>query len=114
VANVVDAFVEARAVGRAKHGRDVPQILLVHVNELNALYLPALLVALREAGAAPAPLATVMADPIYAAADAWAGKGSRMWFSRTAPVTRPDGAPWGSDRETRLQRELEGRFGPRP
>ena len=112
VDNVADAVAEARAISREKLGREAPQILLLHMNALTAGRLPDLLARLMEDGLLAAPLAEVMADPLYAEADAWAGRGSRMWLARTAPVERPDGRPWYGDREGALSEELAADYGP--
>jgi len=107
VDNVADALVEARAISREKLGREVPQILLLHVNDSTAQALPAILDGLERAGVQVVSVAEAMTDPLYAEPDAWAGRGSRWWLARTAPTQRPDGSPWYADRESALRAALD-------
>jgi len=106
-AHVAEAVAEARQIARDKWNREVPQILLLHINEITAEQLPQILANLERDGVAVIPLAEAMADPVYAEPDAWAGSGSRMWFARTAPVERGDGTPWYVDSFEGLEQDVE-------
>lgn len=108
--NVVDAIAEARAISREKLGREAAQILLLHMNQVTAAALPQILDDLAQHGLRSAPIAEVLADPLYAEPDAWAGPGGRWWLAHTAPTERPDGSAWYSDREERVGQTLEARF----
>lgn len=103
VDNVIDATREARQISRDKLGREVAQILLLHVNDVTASHLSEVLAALEREGARFVSLDEAMSDPLYAAPDAWAGRGSRWWLARTAPTERPDGSPWYTSREATLR-----------
>ena len=73
-------------------GREIPQILLIHCNELNALTLRETIARLRKRGYTFISLGEAMADPAYARPDTFDGPGG-SWLSRTAtamgrPLTR--------------------------
>ena len=68
-------------------GREIPQILLVHCNELNALTLRETITRLRKRGYTFVTLDEAMADPAYQRPDTFAGPGG-SWLSRTAAATR--------------------------
>ena len=87
VDHLLQALEHASATARAKVGRDVDHVLLLHANALNAHHLGRALDALRDAGAVFVPLATALADPVYARPDAYVGPGGISWLYRIAPVT---------------------------
>ncbi|MBP7866081.1 MAG: polysaccharide deacetylase family protein [Acidobacteria bacterium] len=64
--------------------REVPQVLLVHANALNAHCIDRLLAGLRERGYDFVPLADALADPAYASADTFTGRGGISWLHRWA------------------------------
>lgn len=64
--------------------REVPQVLLVHANALNAHCIDRLLAGLREQGYDFVPLADALADPAYASADTFTGRGGISWLHRWA------------------------------
>jgi peptidoglycan/xylan/chitin deacetylase (PgdA/CDA1 family) len=81
-------------------GREIPQILLIHCNELNALTLRDTVARLRQRGYTFIPLAEAMADAAYARPDTFTGPGG-SWLSRTATAmgrrlttTRPPIPAW--------------------
>ncbi|NIP77796.1 MAG: polysaccharide deacetylase family protein [Gemmatimonadetes bacterium] len=78
----VAAFFEARS--RAVLGREIPQVLLLHANELNADHLPALAGMLRARGYRFVPLAEALRDPAYAREDAYVGPRGLSWIHRWA------------------------------
>jgi peptidoglycan/xylan/chitin deacetylase (PgdA/CDA1 family) len=71
--------------------RQIPQILLVHDNDLNAECLDALLTKLEKRGYAFVPLDQAMSDPVYATPDRWVGTGV-LWMERwkLAMGVKPD------------------------
>ncbi len=64
-------------------GHEIPQILLIHCNELNALTLGDTIARLRKRGYTFIPLGEAMADAAYARPDTFVGPGG-SWLSRTA------------------------------
>jgi peptidoglycan/xylan/chitin deacetylase (PgdA/CDA1 family) len=69
---------------RRLFGREIPQVLLLHANSLNAAALPALLARIRRRGYAFENLDDVMADPAYAHADGYRGGAGISWMHRWA------------------------------
>ena len=67
------------------YGYEVPQILLIHCNELNAVTLRDTIARLRSRGYAFTTLDEAMKDPAYERPDAFAGPGG-SWLSRTATI----------------------------
>ena len=66
-------------------GYELPQILLIHCNELNSLTLRDTIARLRKRGYAFITLEEAMTDAAYQRADTFAGPGG-SWLSRTATV----------------------------
>ena len=64
-------------------GYEVPQILLIHCNELNAVTLRDTIARLRQRGYSFITLDEAMKDPAYERPDTFAGPGG-SWLSRTA------------------------------
>jgi peptidoglycan/xylan/chitin deacetylase (PgdA/CDA1 family) len=69
-------------LARNEFGRDIPQVLLAHVNRLNADVLPDLLARLRARGYGFVPLRQALADPAYATPDRYVGKNGPSWLHR--------------------------------
>ena len=63
-------------------GRDIPQILLAHVNRLNADAMPELLRRLRRRGYIFVTLDSVMDDEAYATPDRFVGRYGPSWLHR--------------------------------
>jgi peptidoglycan/xylan/chitin deacetylase (PgdA/CDA1 family) len=76
----VIAFFEARSVEVV--GREFPQVLLLHANELNAQMLPDLLAMFERRGYRFVSLETALGDRAYALPDAYAGRGGFSWIHR--------------------------------
>jgi peptidoglycan/xylan/chitin deacetylase (PgdA/CDA1 family) len=104
VPHLLAASAHFRSLAVEQHGREVPQILLLHVNQLAADHLDDLLTALEAQGATFVTLETAMADPVYAMPDLYAGPGGISWLYRVsdAPVT----LEWDSAEWERLQGAL--------
>lgn len=76
----VTAFAEALAFDT--FGRDIPQILLLHVNRLNADAMPELLRRLRSRGYLFVTLESAMEDEAYATPDRFVGRFGPSWLHR--------------------------------
>lgn len=63
-------------------GREVPQILLLHANHLNADALPALLDRMRDRGYRFVTLDAALADPAYRTPDEYVGRHGPSWLHR--------------------------------
>ena len=81
-------------------GREIPQILLIHANALNAELMPELLAMFRRRGYRFVTLETALADLAYRSADEYAGRNGFSWFHRwsktkgLAPKGEPDPPDW--------------------
>jgi peptidoglycan/xylan/chitin deacetylase (PgdA/CDA1 family) len=104
--HLVDAVRHAREVSRAKLGRDVDHVLLLHANLLAADHLGAALRALRADGAVFIPLEEALRDPVYAMPDEAVVTGGISWLYRIRREVEP------SDWETATWHELTARFEP--
>jgi len=69
-------------LARDEFGRDIPHVLLAHVNRLNADVLPDLLARLRKRGYEFVPLREALGDPAYATPDRYVGKNGPSWLHR--------------------------------
>jgi peptidoglycan-N-acetylglucosamine deacetylase len=94
----VVAFFEDRAVEVV--GREFPQILLLHANQLNADLMPELLAMFRRRGYTFVSLDQALADEAYALPDGYVGRGGFSWIHRWSqtkglpPRGEPDPAAW--------------------
>jgi peptidoglycan/xylan/chitin deacetylase (PgdA/CDA1 family) len=94
----VVAFFEARSVEVV--GRDIPQVLLLHANELNADLVPDLLDMFRRRGYTFVTLERALADDAYRLPEEYVGRSGFSWvhrWSRTkgmAPKGEPDPPAW--------------------
>lgn len=92
------AFYERLSV--AVFGREIPQVLLLHANLLNAERLPGVLAMLEGRGYRFIGLQEAVADPAYERADPYVGSRGLSWLQRWAlaadvPVPdEPREAPW--------------------
>lgn len=73
-------FFEKRSVEVA--GREFPQILLIHVSELNAEIMPDLLRMMKGRGYRFVSLEAALRDPVYSLPDTYAGSGGFSWLHR--------------------------------
>ena len=76
----VVAFFEARGIEVVGH--EFPQILLIHVSELNADQMPALLEMFRRRGYEFVSLDVALADDAYRLPDGYVGRGGFSWIHR--------------------------------
>lgn len=92
------AFFESRAVEVA--GREIPQVLLLHVSKLNADAMPALVSMMKKRGYRVVPLERALRDAAYRLPDTYAGPGGFSWIHRwsktkgMAPKGEPDPPEW--------------------
>ena len=66
-------------------GREIPQTLLIHCNELNSVTLRESIARMRKRGYTFITLDEAMQDPAYQRPDTFAGPGG-SWLSRSATV----------------------------
>ena len=101
----VDAgFEYAEKVSQEVFGYDVPQILLIHCNELNSLTLRDSIARMRKRGYSFITLEEAMQDQAYMRPDTFTGPGG-SWLSRTAAsmgkditaITKPQFPSWIAD-----------------
>jgi peptidoglycan/xylan/chitin deacetylase (PgdA/CDA1 family) len=95
-------------------GRQIPQVLLIHDNELNTECLDALLTKLEKRGYKFISLQEAMTDPAYATPDLWVGTGV-LWMERwklamglkPEPDKGPDPPKWASDIFDQMRKEMQ-------
>ncbi len=68
-------------------GREIPQVLLLHANALNAATFPRIATMLAGRGYTAIPLSEALADPVYRSADRYTGPAGMSWLHRWA-ITR--------------------------
>lgn len=83
--DTVFGFYEAQS--RLLFEREPAQVLLLHVNRLNADHMQALLAMMTRRGYAIVPLERALEDPIYASRDDYTGPAGLTWLHRWA-ITR--------------------------
>jgi peptidoglycan-N-acetylglucosamine deacetylase len=87
-------------VSKRVTGREIPQILLLHANNLNADRFDALAGALKQRGYKFVSVAQALEDPAYRLRDEFVGAPSNSWFNHweitagRAPVPTPRPAEW--------------------
>jgi peptidoglycan/xylan/chitin deacetylase (PgdA/CDA1 family) len=96
-----------RAIARARAGRDVAQVLLLHANALAADFLDTLLVSLEERGWRFVALDAALSDSIYALPDDYAGPIGLSWLYRFAPAI--DSSWVWDDQQVETMQERFGR-----
>lgn len=94
----VVAFFEQRSVEVV--GREFPQVLLLHANQMNADLMPDLLAMLRRRGYTFVSLDRALADPAYKLKDGYVGPSGFSWIHRWSktiglpPKGEPDPPAW--------------------
>lgn len=97
---MVEVFSFFEEVSRRTLGREIPQVLLVHANSLNADRFGAIADALVQRGYRFVPLAAALEDPAYRQPDTFVGAPSNSWFNHweitagRSPVPTPGPAAW--------------------
>jgi peptidoglycan/xylan/chitin deacetylase (PgdA/CDA1 family) len=87
---VADAYLEhtsdtltyAEALSKQSFGREIPQVMLLHVDQLNADWLDAVLSLFEKRGYTFVILDQALRDPAYATADDYAGPDGLTWLER--------------------------------
>jgi peptidoglycan-N-acetylglucosamine deacetylase len=83
-------------------GHEIPQILLIHVSQLNADLMPDLLAMFKRRGYTFITLAEALKDPAYAQPDNYVGRGGFSWLHRWSlakgmrNVGEPESPAWVS------------------
>jgi peptidoglycan/xylan/chitin deacetylase (PgdA/CDA1 family) len=108
IAHLDAAFAHFEERSRAVLGREVPQVLLLHANRLNADHLGTLLDRIRARGYVFQRLEQVMKDPEYAREDRYLGRRGPSWIERWAAQggEAPQGPrehPWVAELYDRLR-----------
>lgn len=96
------AHIEQRT--REVFGREIPQILLLHANQLNADVMPALFALMKRRGYRIVSLDEAMRDPAYQSRDEYAGAAGLSWIHRWS-FTKGMGISWEPDAPEWLRRE---------
>lgn len=78
----ITGYYEAQS--RSLLGREIPQVLLLHANRLNARYLHDLIALYRRRGYEFVPLEEALADPAFATPDHYDGPAGITWIHRWA------------------------------
>lgn len=78
------SFGHFEALSRTLFGREIPQVLLLHANRLNADHFDAVAVILRRRGYRFVRLEAALRDPAYASRDTYTGPMGLSWLERWA------------------------------
>ncbi|TXH65215.1 MAG: polysaccharide deacetylase [Lysobacteraceae bacterium] len=84
LAHLDAAFAYFETEARVTFGREPPQILLLHANELNADHFDRVMAMIRQRGYRVVDLDHALADPVYAEDDAYIGPRGLSWTLRHA------------------------------
>jgi len=107
--HIDEAFAYFEARSREVVGRELPQVLLLHANRLNADVLEPLLARIRARGYRFVELAEAMDDSVYARGDPYLGRGGPSWIERwgitggDTPSQGPREHPWVAETYARLR-----------
>jgi peptidoglycan/xylan/chitin deacetylase (PgdA/CDA1 family) len=97
---MVEVFAFFEEVSRRTLGREIPQVLLLHANSLNADRFNVVADALVRRGYRFVPLAEALDDPAYRLPDTFVGAPSNSWFNHwevtagRSPVPTPKPSAW--------------------
>lgn len=103
VAHLDRAFTYSERLSRTLFEREIPLVLLLHANELNADHLDMVLARLQARGYRFEPLGQVLADSAYRSDDRYVGPAGMSWLIRWAETRgvaiplEPREEPWVSD-----------------
>lgn len=109
VAHIEASVLYYEELSRVVFGREIPQILLLHANRLNADNLDRVVDFLEDRGYELASLETATSDPVYARVDSYVGPRGLSWLQRWAldeGVRVPDEPredPWVAEALRRAQ-----------
>ena len=82
--HVDSAFAFSERLSRAMFDREIPLVLLLHANEINADYLGTVLERLRARGYRLVSLEQALTDTVYRSADSYIGPSGVSWLIRWA------------------------------
>lgn len=117
--HTIGAFAFIEALSRETFGRDIPQVLLIHANGLNAACLDEMLGRLAARGYRFVPPEDALADPAYATPDGYVGSFGPSWVHRwragmgleSAIPREPDPPEWVVTEFRRVRNEERGAAG---
>jgi hypothetical protein len=81
----------------ALFGREIPQVLLLHANNINADHFGRLAQMYRRRGYAFIPLDQALRDPAYASADTYTGPAGITWIHRWAITQGKPGSSFAGE-----------------
>jgi peptidoglycan/xylan/chitin deacetylase (PgdA/CDA1 family) len=93
VAHIMESVAYHRALARRLFEREIPHVILLHANRLNADHLADVLDALKAGGAKFVRLETAAADPAYRSPDRYKGPRGLSWLLRWAEAKGVRAAP---------------------
>jgi peptidoglycan/xylan/chitin deacetylase (PgdA/CDA1 family) len=93
--DTVTAFYESQS--RDFFDREIPQVMLLHANRLNADWLPELLDVFRNRGYRFVSLDEAVVDPVYTRPDTFTGSGGITWIHRWALTAGYRGAAFAGE-----------------
>lgn len=93
----VAAYYEQQSV--AHLGREIPQVLLLHANNINAEHFGRLAQMYRRRGYAFVPLEQALRDPAYQSADTYTGPAGITWIHRWAITAGKPGSSFAGEPE---------------
>jgi len=82
--HMTESFDHFEALSRTLFGREIPQVLLLHANRLNADHFDSVAAILRRRGYRFVPLEDALRDPAYASRDTYTGPMGLSWLERWA------------------------------
>lgn len=103
LAHDLEATRHFEAVARAKAGRDIPQIILLHANAMTAAILDPLLDSLQQRGYRFVSLEAALSDSIYRLATCYVGKQGLSFLYRIAPCA-PGQDAWDVAAQNKLRK----------
>ena len=86
LAHVTAEFDHAEQLTRSSFDRDIPQIMFMHTDILNADTLDAVLTLMEQRGYTFVPIDTVLQDPAYRTPEAFVGPDGLSWLDRWQPA----------------------------
>jgi peptidoglycan-N-acetylglucosamine deacetylase len=106
LAHDLEATRHFEAVARAKVGREIPQIILLHANAMTADILGPLLDSLQRRGYRFISLEAALSDPVYRRSTCYVGKQGLSFLYRIAPCTSDQDA-WDRAAQNRLTKFMK-------
>jgi peptidoglycan/xylan/chitin deacetylase (PgdA/CDA1 family) len=82
--HLAESFDHFEALSRTLFGREIPQVLLLHANRLNADHFDSVAAILRRRGYRFVHLEDALRDPAYASRDTYTGPKGLSWLERWA------------------------------